>query len=60
MLNGNITYSIHKYTRVYTQSSSASPRMDKLLEEAEKANEVLRFVGSVDVKSGKVGCFQCA
>lgn len=28
-------------------------RMDKLLEEAEKANEVLRFVGAVDVKSGK-------
>ena len=27
--------------------------MDKLLEEAEKANEVLRFVGAVDVKSGK-------
>ncbi|CAE7819012.1 unnamed protein product [Symbiodinium sp. CCMP2456] len=27
--------------------------MDALLEEAEKANEVLRFVGSVDVKSGK-------
>ena len=31
------------------------PRMDALLEEAEKANEVLRFVGSVDVKSGKAG-----
>ena len=29
--------------------------MDKLLEEAEKANEVLRFVGAVDVKSGKAG-----
>lgn len=27
--------------------------MDALLEEAEKAGEVLRFVGSVDVKSGK-------
>lgn len=27
--------------------------MDKLLEEAEKANEVLRFVGAVEVKSGK-------
>lgn len=27
--------------------------MDKLLEEAEKANEVLRFVGAVDVTSGK-------
>jgi len=27
--------------------------MDALIEEAEKAGEVLRFVGSVDVKSGK-------
>ena len=51
---------IYESITVYTPSSSASPRMDKLLEEAEKANEVLRFVGSVDVKSGKVGWFQCA
>ena len=36
-----------------SSSARGNPRMDKLLEEAEKANEVLRFVGAVDVTSGK-------
>jgi len=36
-----------------SSSARGNPRMDKLLEEAEKANEVLRFVGAVEVKSGK-------